>query len=92
MNHEETIQIIDVRQPGELPIITSNRVQSIPLELLEQHAGNLVSGKPTLLVCASGTRSIIAAQILAEKFGFTEVRSLVGGATVLNANLKEEMP
>jgi molybdopterin/thiamine biosynthesis adenylyltransferase/rhodanese-related sulfurtransferase len=92
MKHEEILQIIDVRQPGEHPVINSNRVKLIPLEMLEAKASELRPEIPTLLVCASGYRSKIGADILFKKFGFAEVKSLVGGAQVLNEYLKGEMP
>ena len=92
MELQQTTQIIDVRQPGERPVIISNHVKLIPLEQLEAKASDLRPEIPTLLVCASGYRSKIGADILFKKFGFAEVKSLVGGAQVLNEYLKGEMP
>ena len=90
MKNQKSVQIIDVRQPGELPLINSDRVTLIPLDLLESKAGELMPEMPTLLVCASGQRSKLGAGILTEKFGFADVRSLAGGATILNEYLKPE--
>lgn len=91
MKNQEKIQIIDVRQPGEMPDINSSRVTLIPLDLLETKACELKAEVPTLLVCASGYRSKIGAEMLFRKYGFTEVKSLAGGATVLNEYLKKEL-
>jgi len=45
---------------------------------LEERIGELDGAKPTLVYCAIGDRSRIAAQILASK-GCTEVYNLTGG-------------
>jgi len=78
-------EIVDVREPRELaetPTPAAN-ARHIPLaELLYGKTANLKAGGRTLLVCASGRRSLAAAQELRSR-GLAEVYSLRGGINQL---------
>ena len=78
-NHNEgTYNLLDVRQPGEYE---QNHIPGgvlIPLPELQDRAGELNLQKPTIVYCAVGGRSRVAAQILAGK-GFKEIYNLSGG-------------
>jgi len=78
-NHNEgTYNLLDVRQPGEYG---QNHIPGgvlIPLPELQDRAGELNLQKPTIVYCAVGGRSRVAAQILAGK-GFKEIYNLSGG-------------
>jgi molybdopterin/thiamine biosynthesis adenylyltransferase/molybdopterin synthase catalytic subunit/rhodanese-related sulfurtransferase len=78
-------EIVDVREPRELaetPTPAAN-ARHIPLaELLYGKTANLKAGDRTLLVCASGRRSLAAAQELRSR-GLAEVYSLRGGINQL---------
>lgn len=77
-------QLLDVRNPDELPVIEGFDTLRIPLGQLRDSCEPIDPKRPVLAFCKSGQRSTQAAQILTE-LGFTQVRSLQGGAEALNA-------
>lgn len=75
---EGTYNLLDVRQPGEYE---QNHIPGgllIPLPELQDRAVELDPQRPTIVYCAVGGRSRVAAQVLAGK-GFKEVYNLSGG-------------
>ncbi|WP_425569857.1 rhodanese-like domain-containing protein [Rhodococcus olei] len=52
----------------------------VPLTGLVEHLGDLDPARPTVIYCASGYRSMIAASVLAAA-GFADVSDLLGGYT-----------
>ncbi len=74
----DTYTILDVRQPGEYEAGHIPGAKLIPLPDLNDRIGEVDTGKPTIVYCAVGGRSRVAAQMLAGK-GFAEVFNLSGG-------------
>ncbi|MEZ5167939.1 MAG: MBL fold metallo-hydrolase [Acidimicrobiales bacterium] len=72
------LQLIDVRQPGETALGTIDGAVEIPLTQLNEKLATLDASKPTVVYCAGGYRSSIAASRLASA-GFTDVADLLGG-------------
>jgi len=76
---DESVQIVDVRGPGEISesgaIPTS---QAIPLPQLLNRLSELDPNKPTIVYCAGGYRSSVAASIL-RAHGFAQVADVIGG-------------
>lgn len=72
------LQIIDVRNEGEarLGMIAGARV--VPLPRLLDRLGELDAAAPTVVHCAGGYRSSIAASVLRAN-GFSDVSDLIGG-------------
>lgn len=70
--------LLDVRQPKEYEAEHLPGAKLVPLPDLGERIGELDAAKPTLVYCAIGGRSRIAAQMLSSK-GFTEVYNLAGG-------------
>jgi rhodanese-related sulfurtransferase/rubrerythrin len=75
---EGSYAILDVRQPFEYGRAHLPGATLIPLPTLADSLNRLDPGKPTLVYCASGARSRMAAQFLAHQ-GFPRVFNLVGG-------------
>lgn len=73
-----TLQVVDVRNPGETADGTIPGAATIPLPQLEARMGELDPARPTVVYCASGYRSSIAASALAAA-GFDDVSDLLGG-------------
>jgi molybdopterin/thiamine biosynthesis adenylyltransferase/rhodanese-related sulfurtransferase len=72
-------EIIDVREPGELPVVNEFRHLQIPLSRL---AGELsrVTGNQVILFCQTGQRSKTGVKMLRDIFGpGKRIRSLKGG-------------
>jgi glyoxylase-like metal-dependent hydrolase (beta-lactamase superfamily II)/rhodanese-related sulfurtransferase len=71
--------VVDVRNPGEIEASGAiPGARSIPLARLLASLDELDPAAPTVVHCAGGYRSSIAASVLASA-GFTDVSDLVGG-------------
>lgn len=71
-------QIVDVRNPGEVADGAITGARSVPLSRLLDGLLDLDPTAPTLVYCAGGYRSSIAASTL-RAHGFTDVADLLGG-------------
>ncbi len=76
--------LIDVRNPGEVSQGTIDRAVTIPLSQLRARLGELDPERPTVVYCASGFRSSIAASLL-RAAGFEDVSDLKGGFNAWSA-------
>ncbi len=73
------LQLVDVRNPGEVALGTiGDDVALIPVGQLPDRAGELDPSKPTVVYCAGGYRSSVAASLLRQA-GFGDVSDLMGG-------------
>ena len=74
----DELTILDVRQPGEYERGHIPGAKLIPVGDLNERVAELDADKETIVYCAIGGRSRVAAQMLAGK-GFKEVINLTGG-------------
>ncbi|MEM7338861.1 MAG: rhodanese-like domain-containing protein [Actinomycetota bacterium] len=74
----DDLQLVDVRQPGETEGGAIPGAVLIPLTRLNERLSSLDASKPTIVYCAGGFRSSIAASRMAGA-GFTDVSDLLGG-------------
>lgn len=72
------LQIVDVRNPGEVAAGTIPNAITIPVGQLPARLGELDPAKPTVVYCAGGYRSSVAASLL-RRHGFTDVSDILGG-------------
>lgn len=72
------LQIVDVRNPGEVEAGSIPTAIPIPVGQLPARLGELDAGKPTVVYCAGGYRSSVAASLL-RRNGFTDVSDILGG-------------
>ncbi len=72
------LQLVDVRQPGETADGTIDGAVLVPLTRLNERLASLDASRPTIVYCAGGFRSSIAASRLAAA-GFEDVSDLLGG-------------
>jgi sulfur-carrier protein adenylyltransferase/sulfurtransferase len=75
---EEEYTLLDVRQPGEYEDSHLPGAKLMPLPQLPDAYRELDMDKPTLVHCAIGGRSRVAAQMLSG-WGFKEVYNMAGG-------------
>jgi rhodanese-related sulfurtransferase/rubrerythrin len=75
---EGAFTLLDVRQPGEYESEHIPGAKLIPLPGLKDGSVELNSQKPVIVYCASGGRSLAAAQLLSG-LGFDEIYNLQGG-------------
>jgi hydroxyacylglutathione hydrolase len=72
------LQLVDVRNPGETAAGMIARAVNIPVGQLPDRVGELDPRKPTVVYCAGGYRSSVAASLLRQR-GFADVSDLLGG-------------
>jgi glyoxylase-like metal-dependent hydrolase (beta-lactamase superfamily II)/rhodanese-related sulfurtransferase len=72
------LQIVDVRNPGEVAAGTIPGAFTIPVGQLVRRLDELDPSKPTVVYCAGGYRSSVAASVLRQR-GFADVSDIVGG-------------
>lgn len=79
---QNDFQVIDVRDLGERVLGEIEGASSVPLVRLEEEKAawkefGLDPGKPTLVFCSGGLRSVRGAHLLRNEFGFRDVKVLV---------------
>jgi hydroxyacylglutathione hydrolase len=79
------LDLIDVRNPGEVHAAPIDGARTIPLAHLRTRLGELDPARPVVLVCAGGARSAIASSLLRSQ-GFADVSDVLGGAAALGAS------
>jgi hydroxyacylglutathione hydrolase len=79
LNKSDTLQLLDVRRPGEYRAGHAPRALNAPLStLLTTLSANLHPEQPTAVICAGGYRSSAATSIL-EQGGFSSLMNVTGG-------------
>lgn len=76
---KEKIDIIDVRENGELPVVDEFPFTLIPLSEFENRVSTISKENKIVVFCKSGQRSTKAIKILKEKFPDCKAYSLAGG-------------
>jgi adenylyltransferase/sulfurtransferase len=86
--YDSGFDIIDIREPHELQELPtpSSQSRNVPMADLLHGSPPFAPTRKTLLVCATGRRSLAAAQELRER-GLAEIYSLRGGVKGLQARL-----
>ncbi len=72
-------QLIDVREPQEFELSNLEGL-NIPLNTIEKNISTINRDIPVILLCKSGTRSLLAIEKL-QQHGFTNLSNLKGGLT-----------
>ena len=72
------VQVVDIRNSGELESGSLPGARNIPLAELSLRAGELDPTRPVLVYCAGGWRSSVGASLLRSR-GFTDVSDVLGG-------------
>ena len=72
------LQLIDVRNPGEADAGMIAHAVNIPVGQLPQRLSELDPRRPTVVYCAGGYRSSVAASMLRQR-GFDDVSDVLGG-------------
>jgi rhodanese-related sulfurtransferase len=78
LQEKDSLQVLDVRRPGEYNNGHVPTAINLTLSHLEREFGAVDSKRPTAVVCASGYRSSTATSIL-ERNGFSTLFNVVGG-------------
>jgi rhodanese-related sulfurtransferase len=78
------LQLVDVRNPGEVQAAPVAGARNIPLARLRESLDDLDRDRPVVLMCAGGARSAVASSLLLAA-GFRDVSDVLGGANALGA-------
>ncbi len=74
----DDLQLVDIRNPGEVELGTIEGAVEIPVGQLPKRTDELDPSRPTVVYCAGGYRSSVAASVL-RQVGFTDVSDIIGG-------------
>jgi hydroxyacylglutathione hydrolase len=74
------LRVVDVRNPGEVAAGMIPGAINIPVGQLPDRLGELDATRPTVVYCAGGYRSSVAASLLRHR-GFVDVSDILGGYT-----------
>lgn len=77
---ENSISILDVREPAEFAFGHIPGAVNIPLGELEDRFSEIAKDKKVYVICRTGSRSDLAAQKLTEK-GYQNVKNVIPGMT-----------
>ncbi|MEG9297828.1 sulfurtransferase TusA family protein [Mangrovibacillus sp. Mu-81] len=90
MLRDENTLVLDVREKAEYAFKHIPGAVSIPLGELETKADELTKDKNIYVVCRTGTRSDMAAQLLTAK-GFTNVINVVPGMSEWSGDVESDI-
>ena len=82
------LQIVDVRNPGEVEAGTIPGAVNIPVAQLTGRLDELDPTVPTVVYCAGGYRSSVAASLLRQR-GFVDVSDILGGYEAWNQAIQK---
>lgn len=83
--------LLDVRQPWEFEIGHIPGATLLPMPEIPRKAGTLPRGKPVVIYCHHGIRSMQVATYL-EKLGFLDVTNLQGGIDAYSESVDSRIP
>lgn len=89
LNSNKNIYILDVREPAEFAFGHIPGACSIPLGDIENKMDEIPKDRPVYVICRTGTRSDIAAQLLAGK-GFENVINVLPGMSEWTGPVDQE--
>ena len=78
LEENETVLLLDVREPSEYDIVHLEDARLIPLNTLPHHVDSLPSDQEIVVYCHHGTRSLYATAYLQQN-GFSDAKNLIGG-------------
>ena len=84
------LQLVDIRNPGELAAGVISESRALPLGTLAAHLDELDPAAPTVVYCAGGYRSSAGASLLRAN-GFTDVSDLLGGYAAWETLARESL-
>ena len=84
------LQLVDIRNPGELAAGAIDASVPLPLGTLATHLDELDPVRPTVVYCAGGYRSSTGASLLRAR-GFMDVSDLLGGYAAWESLARESL-
>lgn len=90
MDSNVAFQLIDVREPNEVQIVTLPALH-IPIKQLLNKASSIAKNELVIIYCKSGGRSTTAVRMLQEH-GFKNIKSLQGGILKWITEINPDLP
>lgn len=91
----ETMQLIDVREPGEVQVASLDDFVNLPLSEFDRWAETIHSqfdaDQETIVMCHHGVRSAQMCMWLAQQ-GFTKLKNLAGGIDAYSLQVDPSVP
>ena len=78
LDTDESVLLLDVREPSEYDIVHLEGARLIPLNTLPHHIESLPADQEIVVYCHHGTRSLYATAYLHQN-GFRDAKNLTGG-------------
>ena len=78
LEQNESVLLLDVREPSEYDIVHLEDARLIPLNTLPNHIDSLPQDQEIVVYCHYGQRSLYATAYLHQN-GFTTAKNLIGG-------------
>ncbi len=88
---EDELQLIDIRDPWEIEVVSLPGAVAIPMIDLPQQIGRLDTTRRAVLICHLGVRSAHAAIWLRQQ-GFTDAVSVRGGIDAYAREVDPKLP
>jgi adenylyltransferase/sulfurtransferase len=86
-----SVQLVDVREPGELAVCAIEGALHVPLGELPGRLHEIARDRPVVVLCHTGNRSARATEML-RAAGFANVRNLAGGIDAWAREVDPAMP
>ena len=91
LDGNESVLLLDVREPSEHDIVHLEGARLIPLNTLPQNIDSLPSDQEIVVYCHHGQRSLYAVAFLQQN-GFNEAKNLIGGIDQWAAEIDPTLP
>ncbi len=91
LDDNESVLLLDVREPSEYDIVHINGARLIPLNTLPHHVDSLPSDQEIVVYCHHGQRSLYAVAYLQQN-EFTAAKNLIGGIDQWAAEIDPTLP
>ena len=91
LDENESVFLLDVREPSEYDIVHLEGAQLIPLNTLPHHVDSLPSDQEIVVYCHHGTRSLYATAYLQQN-GFRDTKNLAGGIDQWAVEIDPDLP
>ncbi len=89
--HQDRVQLLDIREPQELAIVSLTRARHIAMREIPSRLDELDPRQPVVVMCHTGQRSRhVAAFLLANRF--EQVYNLTGGIDAWSTEIDPGLP
>jgi len=91
LDRGDDLLLIDVREHNEVAIASLPGAIVCPLSQVDQWIDNVPTGRPLVLMCHHGIRSMHAARALAER-GHSDITNMTGGIDLWSVQVDPAVP